>query len=101
MTCFAQLRLRRRSLLNGWNKLPHCTMAGGQGFEPRFMEPESIVLPLDDPPFFVPVPTRRSPRSERDTGVIRAPCSDKYPISSRIFNTINSIRYQPLNRKVN
>ncbi len=26
-------------------------MAGGQGFEPRLMEPESIVLPLDDPPF--------------------------------------------------
>ena len=25
-------------------------MAGGQGFEPRLMEPESIVLPLDDPP---------------------------------------------------
>ena len=25
-------------------------LAGGQGFEPRLMEPESIVLPLDDPP---------------------------------------------------
>ena len=25
-------------------------MAGGQGFEPRLMEPESTVLPLDDPP---------------------------------------------------
>ena len=35
-------------------------VAGGQGFEPRLMEPESIVLPLDDPPLFVPVPARRS-----------------------------------------
>lgn len=25
-------------------------MAGGLGFEPRLMESESIVLPLDDPP---------------------------------------------------
>ena len=25
-------------------------MAGGRGFEPRLMDPESIVLPLDDPP---------------------------------------------------
>jgi hypothetical protein len=30
---------------NLWQEL-----AGGQGFEPRLMEPESIVLPLDDPP---------------------------------------------------
>ena len=26
------------------------SLTGGQGFEPRLMEPESIVLPLDDPP---------------------------------------------------
>ena len=25
-------------------------LAGGRGFEPRLMDPESIVLPLDDPP---------------------------------------------------
>ena len=25
-------------------------MAGGRGFEPRLMDPESTVLPLDDPP---------------------------------------------------
>lgn len=25
-------------------------MAGGQGFEPRLADPESAVLPLDDPP---------------------------------------------------
>jgi hypothetical protein len=30
-------------------------LAGGQGFEPRLMDPESIVLPLDDPPFFASV----------------------------------------------
>ena len=26
------------------------TMAGGLGFEPRFSDPKSDVLPLDDPP---------------------------------------------------
>ena len=26
------------------------SLAGGRGFEPRLMESESIVLPLDDPP---------------------------------------------------
>lgn len=25
-------------------------MVGGQGFEPQLQEPESCVLPLDDPP---------------------------------------------------
>ncbi len=25
-------------------------MAGGRGFEPRLTDPESAVLPLDDPP---------------------------------------------------
>jgi hypothetical protein len=25
-------------------------MAGGEGFEPSLMDPESTVLPLDDPP---------------------------------------------------
>src|SRR2546428_13888306 len=31
---------------------PQCTssMVGGLGFEPRYTEPESVVLPLDDPP---------------------------------------------------
>ncbi len=27
-------------------------MAGGLGFEPRLIDPESTVLPLDDPPAF-------------------------------------------------
>lgn len=30
-------------------------MAGGQGFEPRLTDPESAVLPLDDPPVSCPV----------------------------------------------
>jgi hypothetical protein len=30
-----------------------CGVAGGGGFEPPPMEPESIVLPLDDPPKFI------------------------------------------------
>src|SRR5690606_25512844 len=30
-------------------------LAGGLGFEPRFTESESVVLPLDDPPRTVPV----------------------------------------------
>lgn len=29
---------------------PAMKMAGGEGFEPSFLEPESSVLPLDDPP---------------------------------------------------
>lgn len=33
------------------------SLAGGLGFEPRFAESESAVLPLDDPPhFFVQQP---------------------------------------------
>jgi hypothetical protein len=32
-----------------------CLMvAGGQGFEPRLADPESAVLPLDDPPMALP-----------------------------------------------
>jgi hypothetical protein len=27
-----------------------CSMAGGRGFEPRLTDPESAVLPLDEPP---------------------------------------------------
>ena len=27
-------------------------MAGGRGFEPRLTDPESAVLPLDEPPMF-------------------------------------------------
>ena len=38
--------------LNFLNLIDGGALAGGQGFEPRLMEPESIVLPLDDPPVF-------------------------------------------------
>ena len=28
----------------------YAQLAGGEGFEPSYLEPESSVLPLDDPP---------------------------------------------------
>ena len=43
-------------------------LAGRQGFEPRYADPESAVLPLDD------LPARRQPRSERS----RRECVDHY-----------------------
>ena len=56
-------------------------LAGGQGFEPRLMEPESIVLPLDDPPFFASV-IRYSQK----------PLEDKIPLIKSDFNFFETKR---------
>ena len=45
-----------------WHGQTHfLCMAGGKGVEPLFTESESVVLPLNDPPFFVSVPVPREP----------------------------------------
>src|SRR5580693_6898296 len=42
-----------------FSRKPIWSLAGRQGFEPRYADPESAVLPLDD------LPARRQPHSER------------------------------------
>src|SRR4051812_21103320 len=37
-----------------WAGYQRGEVAGGQGFEPRLTDPESAVLPLDDPPMCCP-----------------------------------------------
>jgi hypothetical protein len=39
--------------MSGKRDEPVIELAGGRGFEPRFTDPESAVLPLDDPPVAV------------------------------------------------
>lgn len=50
----AAIKAARRLL----RAVPVVQLAGGQGFEPRLTDPESAVLPLDDPPTGIQIITR-------------------------------------------
>gem|GEM_PF-1896963 len=43
-------KLRKANYINKAGSPPSYQLAGGRGFEPRLTDPESVVLPLDDPP---------------------------------------------------
>ena len=48
--CYRRERPVSWTRLDDGDAIQKYALAGGLGFEPRLMESESIVLPLDDPP---------------------------------------------------
>ena len=78
-------------------------MAGGEGFEPSQSEPESDVLPLDDPPTFTEYSKKlnRAPDLSQDTKPIAFTAFKKIYGSRKTVSPVGNNSFLKIIRKSN